>query len=167
MDKKISWFLLFVLWSAAFTGKAEFVLKHKTDTIINTFNKNYIYELKKKLSPIVIDGVVDEPDWQVAQKADNFRLVLPIDTGYACQKSEILMTYDDKALYIAQIFYDTIPGKRIMESFRPDFTFSNNDNLLIFFDTFLDQTNGFSSGASAPGAKCAGLMPHGPKPSLA
>ena len=72
-----------------------------------------------------------------------------------------MITYDDKALYIAQIFYDTIPGKRIMESFRRDFVFSNNDNLLVFFDTFLDQTNGFSFGVSASGAKWDGLMHDG------
>ena len=55
------------------------------------------------------------------------------------------MTYDDKAFYLAFTFYDTIPGKRIMESFRRDFTFYNNDNFLAFFDTFLDQTTGFTS----------------------
>jgi len=138
----------------------------ESDTIINTFNKDYIYNVKKSQSAIEINGVIDEPDWEAAQKADNFRLVLPTDTGFACQKSEIMMTYDDKALYIAQIFYDTIPGKRIMESFRPDFNFSNNDNLLIFFDTFLDQTNGFSFGASASGAKWDGLMQNGARVSL-
>ena len=138
----------------------------KTDSIPDTFNKNYVYQVKKKQAEIKIDGVTDDPDWQTAQKATNFRLVLPVDTGYAHQPSEIMMTYDDKALYVAQIFYDSIPGNRIVESFRPDFTFSNNDNLLIFFDTFLDQTNGFSFGVSASGAKWDGLMSNGSKISL-
>ena len=158
--------LFFVFAFFAVSINANHFYNSENDTIINTFNKDYIYHVKKLQSAIVIDGVIDEPDWGVAQKADNFRLVLPIDTGFACQKSEILMTYDDKALYVAQIFYDTIPGRRIMESFRPDFTFSNNDNLLIFFDTFLDQTNGFSFGASASGAKWDGLMQNGARVSL-
>ncbi len=138
----------------------------KNDTIPDTHNKNYVYVLKKMQSEIKIDGVVDEPDWQQAQKATDFHLVLPVDTGFAQQPSEIMMTYDDKALYVAQIFYDTIPGKRIVESFRPDFVFGNNDNLLIFFDTFLDQTNGFSFGVSASGAKWDGLMSNGSNISL-
>ena len=166
MDKKVSWLLLFVFWGTAFTGKAEFVFKHKTDTIVNTFNKDFVYNVIKSQSIIKIDGVISELDWMVAQKANNFRLVLPIDTGFAAQPSEIMMTYDDKALYIAQIFYDTIPGKRIMESFRRDFNFGSNDNLLVFFDTFLDQTNGFSFGVSASGAKWDGLMSGGSKVTL-
>jgi len=166
MDKKIKVFLAVILCCIAFSGRSTEVYKHKPDSIANTFNKNYIYEVKKKQSPIKIDGVLDEPDWQVAQKSGKFFRVLPIDTGYACQQSEIMVTYDDKALYIGQIFHDTIPGKRIMESFRRDFTFSNNDNLLVFFDTFLDQTNGFSFGVSASGAKWDGLMHDGAGSSL-
>lgn len=142
-------------------------LKAKADTIThNTFNKDFVYTIKKAHSAMTIDGVIDEPDWVVAQKADNFYMVSPIDTGFASQPSEILMTYDDKALYLAQIFWDTIPGKRIMESYRRDFSFNNNDNLLVFFDTFLDQTNGFSFGVSASGAKWDGLIHDGAPISL-
>jgi len=140
--------------------------KADRDTNINTHNKDYIYHVKKMLSGITIDGVLNEPDWKMAQKADKFYKVLPIDTGYASQPSTMMMTYDDKALYVAQIFFDTIPGKRVMESFRRDFSFGNNDNLLIFFDTFRDQTNGFSFGVSASGAKWDGTMSNGSNVSL-
>ena len=135
--------LILLLNIVVVSSNANHFFYFKGDTILNTFNKDFIYNIKKSQSEIIIDGVIEERDWIVAQKADNFRLVLPIDTGYAAQPSEIMMTYDSKALYIAQIFYDTIPGKRIMESFRRDFNFGSNDNLLVFFDTFLDQTNGF------------------------
>jgi len=158
--------LLFFLSFVVVSLNANPFFKTKADTILNTFNKDFVYNVKKSQSEIKIDGVIVELDWLVAQKADNFRLVLPIDTGFAAQPSEIMMTYDDKALYIAQIFYDTIPGKRIMESFRRDFNFGSNDNLLVFFDTFLDQTNGFSFGVSASGAKWDGLMSGGSKVTL-
>ncbi|GAB1451089.1 hypothetical protein MASR2M47_11450 [Draconibacterium sp.] len=157
--KHTSLFLLFSIFY--FSGFAAIFTKSDNDTVTNTFNKDFIYNVKKSKSPIIIDGVIDEPDWLVAQKATDFHRVLPIDTGLAYQPSVIMITYDDKALYLAQIFYDTIPGKRIMESFRRDFTFSNNDNLLVFFDTFLDQTNGFSFGVSASGAKWDGMMHDG------
>ncbi|HSH20902.1 MAG TPA: carbohydrate binding family 9 domain-containing protein, partial [Draconibacterium sp.] len=166
MFKKNLFLLAVFLYMCAFSSMAAEGNTSKADTVSNTFNKEFVYQVKKKLSPIQIDGVIDEPDWLSAQKADKFFRVLPMDTGYAHQQSEILMTYDDKALYVAQIFYDTIPGKRIMESFRPDFSFGSNDNLLIFFDTFLDQTNGFSFGVSASGAKWDGLMQNGGKVSL-
>ena len=110
---------------------------------------------------IKIDGLISEPDWNLAEKAKDFRLVLPVDSGFAKSPSEVVMTYDDKAFYLGITFFDTIPGKRIMESFRRDFIFGNNDNVLVFFDTFLDQTNGFSFGASASGAKWDGTMSGG------
>lgn len=153
---------LLVLFSVIyFSGFANAFEKTESDSTTNTFNKDFIYNVKKSKSPIIIDGVIEEPDWLAAQKATDFHRVLPVDTGLAYQPSEIMITYDDRAFYIAQIFYDTIPGKRIMESFRRDFVFSNNDNLLTFFDTFLDQTNGFSFGVSASGAKWDGLMHDG------
>lgn len=158
--------LLCLYLALTFSLAANDFKKSKIDTTINTFNKDFIYHVKKVQSTIKIDGVVEESDWLNAQRADQFYRVLPIDTGFATQSSVILMTYDDKALYVAQIFYDTIPGKRIMESYRHDFNFGSNDNLLIFFDTFLDQTNGFSFGVSASGAKWDGTMSDGSRVSL-
>ncbi len=133
-----------------------------TDSVsINIRNKDFVYVVKKMKGTITLDGVLDEPDWQSANKAENLRLVQPVDTGFAKQKSEVMLTYDDKALYMAVVFHDTIPGKRIAESFRRDFAFNNNDNLLTVFDTFRDQTNGFSFGNSASGAIWDGLVSDG------
>ncbi|KJF43056.1 DUF5916 domain-containing protein [Draconibacterium sediminis] len=157
--------VLFLCVFLAYTAVAN-NYNSKSDTTINTFNKAYVYRVKKLQDVINIDGVIDENDWKQAQKADKFYRVLPVDTGFATQPSTMMMAYDDKALYVAQIFYDTIPGDRVMESFRRDFSFGNNDNLLIFFDTFLDQTNGFSFGVSASGAKWDGTMSNGHSISL-
>ncbi len=154
-------FILVLLFTVAFELKAFPVKILKKDTTLNTFNKDFVYHAKKMQSSIHIDGIIDETDWLLAEKATDFYRVLPVDTGYAYQQSEVFITYDDKALYVAFVFFDTIPGKRIMESFRRDFEFGNNDNFLVFFDTFLDQTNGFSFGISASGAKWDGIMSDG------
>jgi hypothetical protein len=159
-------FILLLLAFFCVSAEANPFEKSKNDTIIDTFNKDFVYHVKKMQGEISIDGVLDEPDWQAAQKATPFLLVLPVDTGYPAQQSEVMMTYDDKAFYMAFVFYDTIPGKRIMESFRRDFSFGNNDNFLSFFDTFLDQTNGFSFGISASGAKWDGTMSDGSRVNL-
>jgi len=156
---KILGTILFILTVSLLNAAPLKVLKN--DTINDTHNKDFVYNVKKAQSSIIIDGVLGEPDWQAAQKAEPFYRVLPVDTGFAYQQSEVLMTYDDEALYMAFVFYDTVPGKRIMESFRRDFSFGNNDNFLSFFDTFLDQTNGFSFGISASGAKWDGTMSDG------
>ena len=157
-NKLILFAILFLLISFA---KGQTLKEPKAGLTVSTYNQDYIYSVKKSHSKIIIDGNLDEADWINAQKASDFHRVLPIDTGLAYQQSEVAMTYDDKALYLAFVFNDTIPGKRIMESFRRDFEFGNNDNFLVFFDTFLDQTNGFSFGISASGAKWDGIMSDG------
>lgn len=152
-------FLNLLTYSSA--KKNPVIQGSKADPAVNKKNTDVILHVKKATQPIKIDGLISEPDWQVAEKATNFRLVLPVDSGLAKSPSEVVMTYDDKAFYLGATFYDTIPGKRIMESFRRDFVFGNNDNLLVFFDTFLDQTNGFSFGASVSGAKWDGTQSNG------
>ena len=128
------------------------------DTIgINIHNKHFVYTAKKMKGSITLDGILDEPDWQTANKAGNFHLVQPVDTGYPGQKSEVMLVYDDKAIYVGVIFHDTIPGKRIVESFRRDYAFNNNDNFLSVFDTFRDQTNGYHFEFSASGAISDGI----------
>ncbi|HNX55607.1 MAG TPA: DUF5916 domain-containing protein, partial [Prolixibacteraceae bacterium] len=124
-------------------------------------NLDYVLHVKKATSTIKLDGKIDEQDWKDAEKAKDFHLVLPVDTGLAKSPSEVVMTYDDKAFYLGVTFFDTVPGKRITESFRRDFVFGNNDNFLVFFDTFLDQTNGFSFGNSVSGAKWDGTQSNG------
>jgi hypothetical protein len=136
--------------------KVQIVL---ADTVgINIQNKNFVYVAKKMKGEITLDGVLDEEDWLNANQMENFRLVTPVDSGYPYQKSTGMITYDDKALYIATIFYDTIPGKRIMESFRRDYRFNYNDNLLTVFDTFRDQTNAYTFGSSPSGAIWDGIV---------
>ncbi|MFW6277270.1 MAG: DUF5916 domain-containing protein, partial [Prolixibacteraceae bacterium] len=152
-----------LVWSAL---NAQNFQESKSDTLFDSYNKDFVVHVKKANSEINIDGIINEPDWQVAEPATPFYRVLPVDTGYAKQQSEVLMAYDDKALYMAVTFYDTIPGKRVMESFRRDFSFGNNDNFLAFFDIFLDQTNGFSFGFSASGAKWDGTMSDGSRVNL-
>ena len=72
--KHISLFLLFsILYFGVF---ADTFIKSDSDTITNTFNKDFIYNVKKSKSPIIIDGVIDEPDWLAAQKATDFHRVL-------------------------------------------------------------------------------------------
>ena len=154
-------FILMNLFAYSSTKRNPAVRINKADPATNKNNTDFVLHVKKATEPIKIDGLISEPDWTVAEKATNFHLVLPVDSGMAKSPSEVVMTYDEKAFYMGITFYDTIPGRRVMESFRRDFIFGNNDNVLVFFDTFLDQINGFSFGASASGAKWDGTMSSG------
>ncbi len=108
-----------------------------------------------------VDGVLDEESWKVADIAKDFFRVLPMDTGYAETKTEVMMTYDEKNIYMAIICWDPLEGDNIIASLRRDFEFGKNDNFLVFIDPFQDKTNGFSFGSSAAGAQWDGLQSDG------
>ena len=137
------------------------ILKKDSLSREGTVNRNFQIHAKRAKAVIKLDGIINEQDWLTAEKAKDFYMVLPYDTGHSVAKSEVMMTYDDKAFYMAVVFYDTLPGKRPVESLRRDFVFGNNDNFLVFIDPYNDQTTGYSFGVNAAGANWDGTMSGG------
>ena len=137
------------------------ILKKDSLSSVGTVNRNFQIHAKRIKGAIKLDGVINEEDWLKAEKATDFYMVLPYDTGHSVAKSEVMMAYDDKAFYLAVIFHDTLPGKRPVESLRRDFVFANNDNFLFFIDPYNDQTTGYSFGVNAAGAVWDGTMSGG------
>lgn len=124
-------------------------------------NADFRYHIQKTINLIVIDGVVDEQAWQETDVAKDFFMVLPMDEGKANETSEIRMTYDDKNIYLAATFFNSVHGQYFVESLRRDFSFGKNDNFLLFMDPFNNQTTGFSFGSNAAGAQWDGTMFNG------
>ena len=113
---------------------------------------NYQLDMESSDNKIKIDGILDDEAWTSAQVTSPFHKVTPIDEGYPTSASEVMMSRNDDFFYIAITCYDTIAGKRPVESLRRDFSFGRNDNFIVFIDTYNDQTNGFAFGISAVGA---------------
>jgi len=124
-------------------------------------NSKYVYHIHEVTSPIKIDGIADEDTWQHADVAENFYMVLPMDTAMANVCTEVKMAYDQKNLYVLAICYKGPPGPNMVESLKRDFSFQKNDNFIFFMDTFNDQTNGYSFGTNAAGAEWDGTMYNG------
>src|SRR6185503_16853416 len=129
-------------------------------------NAGFELHIHKASGPVVIDGWLREPDWQTADRAGDFFMVLPMDTSHAQVRTEVRMTYDDRYLYLAAECYNGLPGADMVESLRRDFSFLKNDNFIFFMDTFEDQTNGFTFGTNAAGGQWDGLMYEGGKVDL-
>ena len=128
----------------------------------NAINReSYKLNLFKTEAEIEIDGILSEDIWLNADRTGKFARILPIDTGFASAQTVVMMAYDKTNLYLAAICYDTLPGKRPVESLRRDFSFGRNDNFIAFIDTYNDQTNGFAFGISAAGAQWDGLQANG------
>lgn len=129
-------------------------------------NAGFELHIRRAINPIVIDGNLNEPAWQQAERTTEFYMVLPMDTSFARVRTQVRMTYDDHFLYLAAECFDGIPGPYMVESLRRDFSFSKNDNFIFFMDPFEDQTSGFTFGANAAGGQWDGLMFEGGKVDL-
>ncbi|MCE5345803.1 MAG: carbohydrate binding family 9 domain-containing protein [Bacteroidales bacterium] len=123
--------------------------------------EKYQIKISETNSTINIDGILDEPAWQTADRANNFQRVIPTDTGFAVAQTEVKLTYTKSTLYIGIVCLDPLPGRRPVESLRRDFAFMKNDNFVVFIDTYNDQTNGFAFGISPAGAQWDGQQANG------
>jgi hypothetical protein len=124
-------------------------------------NETYKLQIQRAKAPIVVDGILDEPDWLSADVATDFYMITPMDTSFAKVRTDVRMTYDNENLYLIAVNYHLLPGPYVVESLRRDFAFGKNDNFLLAMDPFEDQTNGFSFGANAAGAQWDGMMSEG------
>ncbi len=124
-------------------------------------NSAYQLHIHKASSAIHVDGEMDEPAWKDADAADNFFMVLPMDTSHATVKTSVRMTYDAQNIYIIAVCNLKNPGRYMVESLRRDFSFGKNDNFIFFMDPFDDLTNGFTFGANAAGAQWDGSLHSG------
>ncbi len=118
------------------------------------------YHIKRSLSPIVLDGVLNESDWKAAAVADGFFMNNPVDSIAPVNPTEVRMTFDNENLYIGFTCFDD-NKEVIIQSLRRDFDFRSNDNLGIYFDTYNDKTNGFYFNVNPYGVQREGLMSSG------
>lgn len=101
-----------------------------------------------------IDGKIDEPVWQNANVAADFVQYSPFGGEKASLDTEVRLLYDDEAIYIAAIMYDTSPDSIIRDLGKRD---SDNDLNADFFyidiSTFNDGLNGETFKVSASGVQ--------------
>ncbi len=62
-------------------------------------------------TPPEIDGVVDDPVWQMVQPATDFYRFQPESGGLAPVKTEVRFLYDDVTLYVAATMYEPDPSQ--------------------------------------------------------
>jgi hypothetical protein len=56
--------------------------------------------------PVTLDGRLEEPIWQSAPAAGDFRQMQPKEGEPATQRTEVRFTFDEAALYVGARMYD-------------------------------------------------------------
>lgn len=118
-------------------------------------------DIRKASSKITVDGVMDEPDWQTAEVAKDFKQYFPFDSSTAIVPTEVRMTYDDHFIYVFAIMHNIEPRKYVTPSLRRDFRGEANDAFVLVLDTYQDNTNAFQFGVNPFGVQREGLVSNG------
>ena len=108
---------------------------------ISDFQKGFQLNIQPSSSPIVLDGILDESVWKTATIAKDFAKKYPNDIGAPKQKTEVLITYDDKNIYFA--FKVFAKEEQIIKSLKRDVGYEGSDGVAIVLDPLNQKTNGF------------------------
>lgn len=109
---------------------------------------------------IKLDGVLDDPSWDLAESVNTFQQYFPTDSLLASAKTDIKILYDDTNLYLG-IRSNSIGKEYVIPSLERDFRAGGNDNISILFDTFNDGTNAFLFGINPYGVRREALITNG------
>lgn len=92
--------------------------------------------------PIQIDGKLDETPWQKATPAGDFIIYNPHNGMPSKFRTEVRLLYDDDALYIGAIMYDSYPDSIFTQLGQRDAGDINADHFWIEISPFNDGLNG-------------------------
>ncbi len=103
--------------------------------------------------PIAIDGKLTEPSWKNANKASGFTQISPNPGMPSAQRSEVSILYDNDAVYVGAMLYDTHPDSILKQLSARDEDGSNADAFSVTFDPYFDQQNAFLFVVTASGVQ--------------
>lgn len=99
-----------------------------------------------------IDGVLDDEAWKMADPATDFIQRAPKPGEPSNQKSEVKIVYDDVAIYIGAMLYDSNADSVLRELSERD-NEANADLFGLIIDTYNDDINGFGFFITAAGVQ--------------
>src|SRR5688572_25212729 len=94
------------------------------------------YETKKTVIVPEIDGVLNDSAWQGVAATADFVQTLPVEGAAPTEKTEVKIIYDDNALYVAVMLYDSEPDKILSELGNRDQDGLNADRFYFLIDPY-------------------------------
>jgi len=107
---------------------------------------------------IVLDGVLDEPAWSLAEPATDFIQRLPRLGEPATDPTEIRFLYDDNNIYFGVTARDSDAGNMVVNDLTEDFNFLQSDAVTFILDTLNDDRSAFVFVTNPAGARYDGQI---------
>lgn len=103
-------------------------------------------------TPLRIDGILNEPEWQSASPATGFTQYLPLEGRPGTQMTEVRILYDEDALYIGASMSDSDPSRIVARLARRDDEVES-DWFSVRLDSYHDHQTAFEFTVNAAGIK--------------
>ncbi|HWB25379.1 MAG TPA: carbohydrate binding family 9 domain-containing protein [Chitinophagaceae bacterium] len=101
-----------------------------------------------------IDGLLNEPEWQLATPASGFIQIEPYQGQPATQSTQVRVLYNKQYLYFGVFARDSLGKKAIRATdFKRDFNITQHDLVTLLFDGFNDKRNAMLLASNAYGAQ--------------
>ncbi len=120
-----------------------------------------VVKISRSSSPIKVDGILDEAAWKTADISRDFWQRYPYDSARAELSTEVMVTYDDKFVYVAAICHTRHEKNYVIESLRRDFNSSGNDAFYFVINPFNDRMSGYYFGTSPYGVQSEAIIQNG------
>ncbi|WP_109851433.1 DUF5916 domain-containing protein [Aquimarina sp. AU58] len=127
------------------------IISTAQDSTSTVKKRIYTTKLLNNAEGLTINGLIDEPGWDVVEWAGDFIENEPDENTPPSQKTKFKIAYDQKFLYVAYRCYDTEPDKIEKRLSRRD-GFAG-DRITLILDTYHDKRTAFSFTITAAGVK--------------
>ena len=107
--------------------------------------------------PPVIDGWVNDAQWQKAPSILDFTQFDPEEGAQPTEVTSVRLLYDDRALYVGVICYDAEPKKIVRQLTRRDRT-SEADRFSVMIDSYFDHQTAFVFATNVSGVQSDGVL---------
>lgn len=104
-----------------------------------------------------IDGLLNDVEWRTAVPVEGFHQFDPDEGAVATERTTVSVLYDDNALYIGVMAYDTDPGGIVRQLTRRDRS-TQSDRFSVIIDSYHDHSNAFLFSGSVSGVQLDGIL---------
>jgi len=91
----------------------------------------------------VIDGIIDEAEWALAEPITDFHQIRPGDQAPASERTEVRVIYTEDAIYIAARMDDSNPELMAAPTIRHGQGLGPDDRLVVIIDPFNTRRTGY------------------------
>ncbi|MCP4218740.1 MAG: carbohydrate binding family 9 domain-containing protein [bacterium] len=127
-----------IITAVYFLALLAVILPAKQTGKNHTETHNQTLQIVKLTGKLAIDGKLEERAYTQTKPASGFRQFHPQNGDKATLKTEAYAFYDNKNIYFAFKCFDDQP-KKITADITPFGGYGNNDEILIYLDTFYDK----------------------------